>query len=395
MHKEKKKNKSTFRRVSEWLHLWLGLLSGIVVFIVCLTAAIWVFRDEMAYFANPEEQIGKEEKRFLPPTQLIGNLKNYLSHDTLGEPLVSNVIYRNKQQTTLVTFQTKDSTYLTAHLNPYSGKVLLIKDGENSKLSKFLLFVRAGHRWLWFPRNIGSVVVGTSCILFLVTIITGIIWWYPKKWNKSTRDKSFKIKWSAKWKRLNIDLHNVLGFYAFAFCFILITTGVTYSFRWFDNAAKWTLTGNVKEKKKEQKHIVPLAEFKSGLDSTDIFWEQAIKLSNRENEYVYLGFPGRRSDEMSISLMAKYGRMHNQLNYVWDGVNHSIVERRTPYQNLQWGEKMFSYKFELHIGSIYGLPTKILACLTSLIGASLPVTGFIIWWNRKRKGKTSKVFVSN
>jgi uncharacterized iron-regulated membrane protein len=43
--------------------------------------------------------------------------------------------------------------------------------------------------------------------------------------------------------------------------------------------------------------------------------------------------------------------------------------------------------YDIHVGAILGLPGKIIAFLASLIPASLPVTGFLIWWGKKKKGK--------
>ncbi|RIV19038.1 PepSY domain-containing protein [Fibrisoma montanum] len=41
--------------------------------------------------------------------------------------------------------------------------------------------------------------------------------------------------------------------------------------------------------------------------------------------------------------------------------------------------------YAIHVGSIYGLPTKLLASFVALFLASLPVTGFLIWWGRRKK----------
>jgi uncharacterized iron-regulated membrane protein len=41
--------------------------------------------------------------------------------------------------------------------------------------------------------------------------------------------------------------------------------------------------------------------------------------------------------------------------------------------------------YDIHVGAILSLPGKILAFFASLICASLPVTGFIIWWGRRKK----------
>ena len=41
--------------------------------------------------------------------------------------------------------------------------------------------------------------------------------------------------------------------------------------------------------------------------------------------------------------------------------------------------------YALHTGQLFGLPTQILAFLGSLVAATLPVTGFLIWRGRRRK----------
>jgi uncharacterized iron-regulated membrane protein len=40
---------------------------------------------------------------------------------------------------------------------------------------------------------------------------------------------------------------------------------------------------------------------------------------------------------------------------------------------------------EIHTGDILGWPTRLLACLVSLLLPILAITGLLIWWNRSRK----------
>jgi uncharacterized iron-regulated membrane protein len=40
--------------------------------------------------------------------------------------------------------------------------------------------------------------------------------------------------------------------------------------------------------------------------------------------------------------------------------------------------------YDIHVGAIAGLPGKIIAFLACLLCASLPVTGFIIWFDREK-----------
>ena len=49
------------------------------------------------------------------------------------------------------------------------------------------------------------------------------------------------------------------------------------------------------------------------------------------------------------------------------------------------GTEMMQLFHELHIGSWGGMLTKIITFVVSLIGASLPVTGYLLYFRRKRK----------
>jgi uncharacterized iron-regulated membrane protein len=52
-------------------------------------------------------------------------------------------------------------------------------------------------------------------------------------------------------------------------------------------------------------------------------------------------------------------------------------------QKCHWGKKIYRANFDIHVGTIGGMPTKVLASFASLVGASLPITGCVIWYNRK------------
>lgn len=54
-------------------------------------------------------------------------------------------------------------------------------------------------------------------------------------------------------------------------------------------------------------------------------------------------------------------------------------------------DKVLRMNYDIHVGGILGLPGKLLALFVSLIAASLPVTGFFIWWGRRSKGNKNPV----
>ena len=52
------------------------------------------------------------------------------------------------------------------------------------------------------------------------------------------------------------------------------------------------------------------------------------------------------------------------------------------YTEASPADKFRRMNLEIHDGRIWGLPGKIIMFLASLTGASLPVTGFIIWYRK-------------
>lgn len=387
---QKTKKKSLFRRITEFLHLWLGLISGIVLFVVCLTAAIWVFRDEVSYLAMPEARIKKQLQPYLLPSALVSAGKLYLQRqgkDTAHIKLFQ-LSYHQPGQAASLEYEVSPDVYGYMLFNPYTGTVTYMVEGE-TRTDKFFTFIRAGHRFFWLPRRIGSPFVGTCCLLFLVILITGLIWWYPKKWNDSTRKKSFKISWKSNWKRVNIDLHNVLGFYASLIVLMLAFTGTTFTFSWLDKGYHKLITGKPYEEevyRVDSKAITPVTPE----HPADKLWGHYAEFIKKGNYTLSISYPQDSADSWQVTVFPTLGRIANSTRYYHDQYSLQLLKQSADYHQLPVGEKLYSLTFDIHVATIWGLPSKILASMASLIGASLPVTGFIIWYNRKFGKKKKK-----
>ena len=111
------------------------------------------------------------------------------------------------------------------YVDPYTGKIL--KDDATI----YFFFITAHlHNSLMLGKA-GQWIVDISTIIFLIGLVTGLILWWPKKWTKTTRRQSFTIRWKAKFKRVNYDLHNVLGFYTLSIVLVLTVTGLIIAFQ--------------------------------------------------------------------------------------------------------------------------------------------------------------------
>jgi uncharacterized iron-regulated membrane protein len=61
------------------------------------------------------------------------------------------------------------------------------------------------------------------------------------------------------------------------------------------------------------------------------------------------------------------------------------------FQDKNLGQRVRSTFKPVHVGSIYGLPSKIIAFLVCIFGVTFPITGTIMWLNRLKKKKTKQL----
>jgi uncharacterized iron-regulated membrane protein len=393
-----KKSKDTrFKKINNWLHLWLGLGSGIIVFIVCVTGCIWVFNEEITGLLEPESNIAYQAKPVLTPAALAD----------IGERAYPKLIpsYANYQQGKVINLSLRKPGKVVRRggggggvllkIDPYTGKIIgkeISKKGQTD----FFRFILNGHRALWLPYDIGRPIVDYATLVFLIILITGLIWWYPKKWNKSTRDKSFKIKWGASFKRLNIDLHNVFGFYAMIFLLFMAITGLVFGVRWFSDGLYWVTTGGetLKESRRFKSDSLQMAGAKDPKVAMDILWQKVLAENPRSKGFYY-NYPDMASpaSTIAITVYPTAGQFYNSRSYTFDQYTLKPLNRKDPYsipyEKAGFGQKVRKMNYDIHIGAILGLPGKVMAFLAALIGASLPITGFLVWWGKRNK-KTKK-----
>lgn len=384
-----KKRRSLFYRISAWLHLWLGLITGIVMLIVCVTACIWVFHDEITLLMEPETVITRQNKPVITPSQV----KDIAAAKYPGK----RAAYVTYQQGTAIYLSLgegrKGNTVM--RLDPYTGRVISIKEHKPGE-TDFFRFILNGHRFLWMPAEIGRPIVNYSTLTFVIILITGMVLWWPQKWTKATRDQSFKIKWKASFKRVNYDLHNVLGFYSLLVVLAMALTGMVYGIKWYSKGVYWVTSGGqtLPDFKRPQSDSLHAGKLYTPEQAMDLVWGKVLtKHPEAEGFYYTFADTSKPASAINITIYPTAGKFYNNRSYAFDQHTGQQLQGDKvfgiSFQEAGFGTKLRKMNYDIHVGSILGLPGRILAFFGALIGASLPVTGFLVWLGRKKKGKKS------
>lgn len=382
--------KSTINRIIAWLHLWLGLLSGIVVFVVSITGCLFAFQEEITAFLYRKKWFIPEAypQQALPFDQLFNKAQSALGAE---KPIDYAMVYRDSRRAweftayepgneSAISFPGSIAYYESVFVNPYTGDIT----GRMKHLHEFFTVVKYIHWSLFLNERYGQPIVGWSTVIFTITLITGFIMWFPGKWSRHELRRAFTIRWQAKWKRINYDLHNVLGFYVLFIALILAFTGMVFSFAWIRSL----LQGNENNLTAKVNHALLDADpGKQSALSVDRALATVMQHYPEADRYLIYFTP---DDHLPHTLT-----VYHQKHVFYDMTTFDVDPQagnllwRESFDKLPVGEKLLSMNYDIHVGAIAGLPGKVLAFGVSLVCASLPVTGFLIWWGKKRKLKKS------
>ena len=377
------------KKVIGQLHLWLGLASGLIVFIVSITGCIYVFEQELKdLFYNdrkvvdiPDHGIRKPLSRLLLVAQQEAGVEHPIQNIEVPKEEGRTYVFspaqiRNNNASTHfgeIVYQHK------IYINPYTAEVI---KNENTKYEFFTLVLRL-HRNLLLNREVGKTIIGSSVIIFVVLIITGIVLWWPKNMAAIRQRISLRWKKTTKWKRKNYDIHNVFGFYSSFFILIIALTGITWSFDWFDHSVQWLANGGEKTKKikplkSDTTHVAAIFPIDKILTN--------VKNQNKEAHTFNIGLPEKSSGVVNITARVGAHVRYSSIRYQFDQYSAAHLKTST-FDEKNAGEKLKAMNYDIHTGAIMNLPGQILAFIVSLISASLPITGLFIWIGRTKKAR--------
>lgn len=395
-----------FRRI----HLYLGLAAGLVITISCLTGALLVFEKELTEAFNHSRYYVQPEKERLPLDQIAEMVKQQVP----GVGISRILVYADPARSLAVQLdegkkgdkkgtgkdaraeskkdagkemkpagkegkggkEPKKGKGRTAFVNPYTGKVIELYSYQQT----FYYQIFSLHRWL-LAGDTGKLITGISTLIFLFILITGIILWWPQ--TRKILQQRLKVKWDGGWKRLNHDMHIVLGFYVSIFLFVSVFTGLTWSFEWFNKGLFAALGASPKPM--EAPASVPAQE-----TVNNVSYEAAlaqVKQQVPDAQYYAVAMPKDKEASIQVTLLPA-GALNEAAttSYYLDQFSGQVLKSQT-FSERNLGQKVRGLIKPLHTGSVFGLPSKIFALLLALLGATFPTTGTILWINRTMKKK--------
>lgn len=401
------------RKIFRNIHLWLSVPFGILITLICFSGAALVFEKEVMELCHRELYFVKKiEAAPLPMEQLMTKVAATLP-DSVSVTGVN--ISSDPERAYQVTLSKPRRASM--YVDQYTGEIM----GKYER-APFFNFMFRMHRWLLDSMKQdggifwGKMIVGTSTLMFVFVLISGIVVWWPR--TRKALKNSLKIVANKGWRRFWYDLHVAGGMYALVFLLAMALTGLTWSFQWYrtgfyktfgvevqpsmghgNAAANATAKGGKREESPEGRSGRPgnrgeksegrgeHSESREGRKRSPYTnWQQVYEqLAEANPDYKLISV----SDGSASVALPRFGNQRGTDRYKFNPRNGEITET-TLYKDLDNSGKIRGWIYSVHVGSWGGMLTRILTFIAALVGASLPLTGYYLWIRRLMKRKIKR-----
>ncbi|MBI1348685.1 PepSY domain-containing protein [bacterium] len=361
-------------------HFYAGLLCAPILWLVLGTGAIYVFRTEISAWRDKSLQVVEPTGR-------------RLSYDELREHAAAAVA-PHEIEGVMVHPEDNRSVKFVAHLpaegegdhaerhqavfvNPYTGDIL----GTRIEEDEFFAIVLKLHRSLMLGVP-GRIVTELVTCWGLLLLGTGVYLWWPRGkknvgvWLPRVRGKLYAVL---------RDWHAVGGVYLLPLAALVMGTGLCFTQVW-GTGFNTTI--------KQVGHWAPqwFSPYKVEPPQADAPHASLDALITTLLEH------SRPYDSVALNLEAKPGTSYKAWLLQDENKNSYRMVAVDPYTAetiavVDGSELPFMYRVRLwavsiHMGQIFGWPTKILAFVTAVGLLVLSVTGVWMWWQRRPVGRT-------
>ncbi len=346
------------------LHFVVALVFGVFIVLLGLTGAEMAFEQEIDHVTHWRLTYVQPQGQPMSLAQISAAVAKVYPNEEITAyfPSVS------PRMSYAVAFKDK-----VAYINQYTGEVL----GTRVQEMDWQGYVHQLHLRLALldkGRTFGETTIKASGIAALFLVLSGAYLWWPTK--------RVSIQRSGGSRRFWFDLHNSFGILAFVFLLLLTVTGLIIGFEQQTTPLLYKLTGSQEvEQPRLQATPVPGAQPITPDEALDI----ARKAVPGATPFFLIVPHGKQVYRVSARFpedLTPGGRTRIAIDPYSGKVIFAIDSRTGP-----GGYRAVALNRAIHTGDIFGIASKIVMALASLIMALQLVSGVVMWLKRRAAEK--------
>jgi uncharacterized iron-regulated membrane protein len=343
------------------LHLSIAFVAAVFVVMLGVTGSIMAFEPELDRLIHRDLWHVEPQGILLPLEDLVAKTEARYP----GERATGAWVPEAADRAARVSLPGK-----TVFVNPYNGEVI----GLGAAAPDILAKIHQLHlRLLWMSHpEAGKKIVGGMDIAMLFLVLSGFYLWWPLK--------RITIAWNATRRRRWLDVHAVTGISVFAFLLPLGLTGAAIAFDGAEDLA-YRVTGSAPAARPA--HVVtPLLSGRISLDRAMAIARAAVpgatpfQIAIPKPDGTY-GIRARFPEDLTPG-----GRSRVEVDQYTGEVVFAESSRTAPA-----GTRAVILNRAIHTGDVFGMPSRILMSLASLLTVVMATSGLLTWWYRRKASR--------
>ena len=330
--------------------------------ILGVTGSIMEFEPELDRSLHPQLSYIRPEGRVLS----LSEIGDAVSRRFSGEPVVAYLPSLSPNLSSQVVLPSG-----VAYVNQYTGVVL----GMRTRGQTFLGYMRALHVRL-VGGQFGRNVLRWSGVAMLLSLASGLYLWWPIK----------QIRIRGKWasRRLWFDLHNAIGIFSLLPLVMLAATGTVLGFE--DQLAPliYKLTRSSPIQTFRDNSRAPVREPIAGAKSLTSDEAVAIARAQMPGAVPYRVQMPKYGGLYVVALVYPQDRVAGEDNLVALDPYYGDVVSLSRSSELSLGDRLLAMNEAIHTGNVFGMPSRIVVWLASIMVFVQACSGLIMWLYRKK-----------
>lgn len=380
------------------LHTWVGLITGVLMFVVAFTGAVSVFAlPELKIWGNPDVR----GEVAVPPAQierLVAEYAKQVPEHYLEEVMIFLPGVRAFNDLTVI-FEAHSGDDESEgkpvgqvyRFDPHSLELIGEMQGPVNELfasreTDFADFIRDFHTDLLLGRPVGLLITGLLGLTLMASIATGLFihrkvlrqlfTFRPRRTLSLTLNDAHKV--TGIWGLL---FHSTLGFTGAFLGLALVILVPAAAFVSFEGDQDKLIETFTAMPEPELTHIATPTRI------GDILTD-AHHIADDGSEVAFITVLAY-GDKAAMAYVNTLGgnRMATQ-TWVYQGEDARLLEQFSFYSRLDgFTGKILDVMFPLHFGNFGGALVKVIWLLLGLSTALLPLTGMMLWLERGKQSK--------
>jgi uncharacterized iron-regulated membrane protein len=366
------------RQSMAWLHSWLGLSFGWLLFAIFLTGAVTYYRHEISIWMQPEFasiQVSQETA-----------LKSAYSYLQQHAPDAQNWyigVANQDSPVNKVYWQKADGGYEVKTLDASTGKELQLSATQGGDFFYNFHFQLYG-----MPYTIGRLIVTIAAFIMLLTLISGIIT------HKKILTDFFTLR-AFKGQRSYLDFHNVSSVIALPFFLTMTFTGLAIffyivlpsgmkklypdnPFQYFEEIRTVNVLANSVVPVKTE--MLPIQHF---ISTAQQHWGQA------EFDNITVKQPNTQLAYITLTQLKDHSITRNQAQLILNAATGKLLENT---RNESAIATLNAGMYGLHMARFAEPALRLGLFFSGLLGCAMIASGLLLWSLKRQIQKKSEQF---